>query len=78
MEDQSRCVENGIMSRQAILDRNVNAVDSLLPLLEGVISDPAVDAFINVHMVDQDKLATFSSNLPSSRGPETECARAGL
>ncbi|KAK5624517.1 hypothetical protein RRF57_000233 [Xylaria bambusicola] len=47
MEDQSWYVENGIMLRRALLDRDVDAVNAILPLLEGMINDPAVDAFVN-------------------------------
>ncbi|KAJ4344389.1 uncharacterized protein N0V89_012129 [Didymosphaeria variabile] len=78
MEDQSWYVENGIMSRQALLNCNVDAMNSLLPLLEGMVNDPAVDAFINAPMVDQDRLAAFFSSLPSFQGPETEYIRAKL
>ncbi|KAK7926939.1 hypothetical protein PG985_003937 [Apiospora marii] len=72
MEDQSWYVENGILSRRALLDRDVDAVNGMLPLLEGMIHDPAVDALINAPMVDQDKLAAFFSGLPSYEGPDTE------
>lgn len=72
MEDESWYVENGIMSRRALLDRNVDAVNSMLPLLEGMMNDPAIDAFVNAPMVDQDRLAAFFSSLPSFQGPETE------
>ncbi|RWA09092.1 hypothetical protein EKO27_g6019 [Xylaria grammica] len=78
MEDQSWYVENGIMSRRELLDRDVDAVDSVLPLLEGMIFDPAVDAFINAPMVDQDRLAAFFSSLPSFQGPETGYIQAKL
>jgi acyl-CoA oxidase len=71
MEDQSWYVENGIMSRQKLLDRNVDAVTSMLPLLGDMINDPAIDAFINAPMVEQDRLAAFFSSLPSFHGPET-------
>jgi len=69
IEDQSWYVENGIISRQELLRRNVEAVNSMLSLLEGMINDPAVDAFVNAPMVDQDRLATFFSSLPSFQGP---------
>lgn len=78
MEDQSWYVENGIMSRRALLDRDVDAMNSVLPLLEGMINDPAVDAFINAPMVNQDRLAAFFSSLPSFQGPETEGFQAKL
>jgi acyl-CoA oxidase len=71
MEDQSWYVENGIMSRQELLDRNIDAVTSMLPLLGDMINDRAVDAFINAPMVEQDRLAAFFSSLPSFHGPET-------
>ena len=78
MEDQSWYVENGIMSRQALLGRDVDAMNSLLPLLEGMINDSVVDAFINAPMVDQDKLAAFFSSLPSLQGPETKYVEAKI
>ncbi|RYC63085.1 hypothetical protein CHU98_g3109 [Xylaria longipes] len=78
MEDQSWYVENGIMSRRALLNRDVDALNSMLPLLEGMISDPAVDAFIDAPMVDQDRLAAFFSSLPSFQGPETEYFQAKI
>ncbi|KAJ8124039.1 hypothetical protein ONZ43_g151 [Nemania bipapillata] len=65
MEDQSWYVENGIMSRRALLNRDVDAMNSMLPLLEGMINDPAVDELISAPMVDQDRLAAFFSSLPS-------------
>ncbi|KAI1758437.1 acyl-CoA dehydrogenase/oxidase C-terminal [Xylaria castorea] len=78
MEDQSWYIENGIMSRWALLNRDVDALNSMLPLLEGMINDPAVDAFINAPMVDQDRLAAFFSSLPSFQGPETEYFQAKI
>jgi hypothetical protein len=78
MEDQGWYVENGIMSRQEMLDRNVNAISSMLPILEDMINDTAVDAFITAPMVEQDRLATFFSSLPSFQRSETRCARAKL
>lgn len=78
MEDQSWYVENGIMSRRALLNHHVNAVNSMLPLLEGMINDPAVDGLINAPMVDQDRLVVFFSTLPSFQGPETEYVQAKL
>jgi acyl-CoA oxidase len=78
MEDQSWYIENGIMSRRALLNRNVDAVNSMLPLLEGMINDPAVDAFVNAPMVDQDRLAAFFSSLPSFQEPESEYFRAKI
>ncbi|KAG8158195.1 hypothetical protein KVR01_011956 [Diaporthe batatas] len=72
MEDKSWYVENSIMSRLALLNRDVDALNSILPLLDGMINDPAVDSFINAPMVDQDRLATFFSTLPSFQGPQTE------
>ncbi|KAF2647194.1 hypothetical protein K491DRAFT_741882 [Lophiostoma macrostomum CBS 122681] len=75
MEDQSWYVENGIMSRQELLHRNVDATNTLLPLLEGMIKDPAVDAFVSAPMVDQDRLACFFSSLISFQGQRT---KAGL
>lgn len=71
MEDQSWYVENGIMSRQELLDRNVDAVSSMLPLLGDMINDQEVDTFINAPMVEKDRLATFFSALPSFHGPRT-------
>jgi acyl-CoA oxidase len=78
MEDQSWYVDNGVMSWQALLNRDVDAVNSLLPLLEDMIHDPAVDAFVIAPMVDQDRRAPFFSSLPSFQGPETKCVRAKL
>ncbi|KAI1114437.1 acyl-CoA dehydrogenase/oxidase [Nemania sp. NC0429] len=78
MEDQSWYVENGIMSRRALLDRDADALNSMLPLLEDTINDPAIDAFINAPMVNQDKLAAFFSGLPSFQGAETDCSQAKL
>lgn len=78
MEDQSWYVEHGIMTRQELLHHNVEAVDSLLPLLEDMVKDPAVDAFINAPMVDQYRLAAFFSNLPSFQGPGSESVWARL
>ncbi|KAI1741688.1 hypothetical protein F4680DRAFT_57976 [Xylaria scruposa] len=78
MEDQSWYVENGIMSRQALLNRDADAMNSMLPLLEGMINDPAVDAFVNAPMVDQDRLAAFFSTLPSFQGPKTEYFQAKI
>ncbi|KAI0172634.1 hypothetical protein GGR52DRAFT_416136 [Hypoxylon sp. FL1284] len=73
MEDQSWYVGNGVMSRLALLNRDVDAMNSMLPLLKGMIDDPAVDAFVNAPMVSQDRLAAFFSSLPSFQGPETKC-----
>ncbi len=78
MDDQSWYVENGVMTRQELLDRNVDAVSSMLPLLEGMINAREVDAFINAPMVEKDRLATFFSSLPTFHGPETEFVRAKL
>lgn len=78
MEDQSWYVENGIMSRRALLDRDVDAMNSMLPLLEGMINDPAVDAFVRAPMVGQDGLATFFSRLPLFQGPETKSFQAKI
>jgi acyl-CoA oxidase len=78
MEDQSWYVGNGIMSRQELLDRNVDAVTSMLPLLGDMINDTAVNAFIDAPMVGQDKLAAFFSSLPSFHGPSTQHVRAKL
>lgn len=78
MEDLSWYVENGIMSRQELLSSNADAINALLPLMEGMINDPAVDAFINAPMVDKDRLAAFFSSLPSFQGPETTSLRAKL
>lgn len=78
MEDQSWYVENDIMSRRALLNRDVDALNSMLPLLDGMINDPAVDAFISAPMLDQDNMAAFYSRLPSFQGPETEYIRANL
>jgi hypothetical protein len=66
------------MSRRALLNRGVDTLSSMLPLLEGMINDPAVDAFINAPMVDQDRLAAFFPSLPSFQGPETEYFRAKI
>lgn len=71
MEDQSWYVENGIMSRQTLLNRNVDAMISVLPLLDNMIHDSAVDAFISAPMVEQSRLAAFLSSLPSFHGPES-------
>ncbi|KAI1146226.1 acyl-CoA dehydrogenase/oxidase C-terminal [Nemania diffusa] len=78
MEDQSWYVENGIMSRRALLDRDADAVASMLPLLEGMINDPAVDAFVSAPMVDQDRLAAFFSTLPTFQRPEMEIPKVRL
>lgn len=78
MEDQSWYVENGIMSRRELMNRNVDALNSLLPLLEDMINDPAVDAFVNAPMVDQDRLAAFFSSLPSFQGSETKYFQAKI
>ncbi|KAI0896099.1 hypothetical protein F4806DRAFT_502441 [Annulohypoxylon nitens] len=78
MEDQSWYVENGIMSRRVLLNRDVDAMNSMLPLLEGMINDPAVDAFVRAPMVDQDGLAAFFSRLPSFQGPETKSFQAKI
>jgi acyl-CoA oxidase len=78
MEDPSWYVGNGIMSRQALLNRNVDDLNSLLPWLEGMINDPAVDAFVNAPMIGQDRMAAFFSGLPSYQGAETEYVQAKL
>ncbi|TVY33167.1 Acyl-coenzyme A oxidase, peroxisomal [Lachnellula subtilissima] len=78
MEDQSWYVENGIMSRRELMNRNVDAVNSLLPLLKDMINDPAVDAFVNAPMVDQDRQAVFFSSLPSFQGSEFEYFQAKI
>ncbi|KAI1089171.1 acyl-CoA dehydrogenase/oxidase C-terminal [Rostrohypoxylon terebratum] len=78
MEDQSWYVENGIMSRQGLLNRDVDAMNSLLPFLEGMINDPAVDAFVKAPMVDQDRLAAFFSSLPSFQGPDAKSLQAKI
>jgi acyl-CoA oxidase len=78
MEDQGWYIENGIMSRRAMLDRHVDAVNSMLPLLQDMINDPAVDALIDAPMVDQDKLAVFFSSLPTFQGPDTGRVQAKL
>jgi len=78
MEDQSWYVENGIMSRQELLHRDVHAMNSLLPLLEGMINDPVVDTFVNAPMVDQDRLAAFFSSLPSFQEPVSTFVRSNL
>ncbi|EAT82554.2 hypothetical protein SNOG_10219 [Parastagonospora nodorum SN15] len=71
MEDQSWYVENGVMSRQELLDRNVDAVSSMLPLLGDMINDREVDALINAPMVEKDRLSAFFSSLSSYHGPGT-------
>ncbi|KAI1327024.1 hypothetical protein F5Y16DRAFT_421208 [Xylariaceae sp. FL0255] len=78
MEDQSWYVENGIMSREALLNRDVDALNSMLPLLKGMINDPALDAFVSAPMVDQDRLAAFSSTLPLFQGPNPKPLQAKL
>lgn len=78
MEDPSWYVENGIMSRQELLNRNVNAVENMLPLLGEMINDEAVDAFIVAPMVKQDRLASFFSTLPSFHGLGADIIRAKL
>jgi acyl-CoA oxidase len=71
MEDQSWYVENGIMSRQDLLDRDIGATTSMLPLLGDMINDPVTDDFIDAPMVEKDRLAAFFSRLPSFHGPKT-------
>jgi acyl-CoA oxidase len=71
MDDQSWYVENGIMSRQELLDQNIDAVTSMLPLMGDLINDPVVDTFITAPMVEEDKLASFFSSLPSFHEPGT-------
>jgi acyl-CoA oxidase len=71
MEDQSWYVENSIMSRQELLNRDIHAVTSMLPLLGDMINDPVVDPFISAPMVEKNRLAAFFSSLPSFHGPET-------
>lgn len=78
MGDLSWYVENGIMSRQELLDRDVNAVKNMSPLLDDMINDTAVDAFIHAPMVKQDRLASFFSSLPSFYGPGADSVQAKL
>ncbi|KAI0485119.1 acyl-CoA dehydrogenase/oxidase [Xylariaceae sp. FL0804] len=78
MEDRSWYVENGILSRRALQDRDADALSSVLPLLEGILNDPAVDAFVDAPMVDQDRLSAFFSSLPSFQGPDTEYFQAKI
>lgn len=78
MQDQSWYVENGIMSRRQLLDQNANAMNAMLPLLEGLINDPAVDAFNTAPMVDLDRLADFFHSLLLFQGPDIRFISAKL
>ncbi|KAF2438382.1 hypothetical protein P171DRAFT_159844 [Karstenula rhodostoma CBS 690.94] len=70
-------VENGVVTRQEVFERDVEAVGGMVPVMEGMINDPAVDAFINAPMVGEEGLAAFFRSLPSFQGPGTS-ARAKL
>jgi hypothetical protein len=71
LEDESWYVENGLLTRRQLRERQVDAVNAVLPLLEGMINDPAVDAFVSAPMVDQGRLAAFFAALPTYKGPDS-------
>ncbi|CAI6101269.1 unnamed protein product [Clonostachys chloroleuca] len=71
LEDESWYVENGLLTRRQLRERQVDAVNAVLPLLEGMINDPAVDAFVSAPMLDQGRLTAFFAALPTYKGPDS-------